>query len=458
MATPKLLQALSSISDDEWNSFRKYLLISIKKDSISYKCFKRLYDHRTKMNLPDYDEHINKKYFPSIKPKAFSNTLSRIFVKLEEWLALESFRNERHAKELQLIKAYNLRGLFKLADQTAAKLENKIKSENYLSLDRNKSLTQLYHSQYYSNNPIKRKEDPTLFADCLTNFIRTTNEYAVGYLLELENQAQTRNIQNVPLKEALSKLRATAYTSELNEILGHTYKMFCNNDKAAYLRLENILQSEVLDSASDLFLILTIYLRRVSGELYQKQLISRKQALTAYQLSFLATAKNNNQKFSAMNLFNGVTTLGTMLSYKETEAFISKWIDKVHTKHKESTAKFCQVLNYFRHDNYQPIPQLLQGLMFDQYIYKIISQVLLIIAHYKQLGEEELVSNLIQNLRNQMKRNASIIPKQNYSKIQNLLRIIELLIKSKYDRSININLEDYDAVYYRSWVNKQLKT
>ena len=456
MATPKLLKALNLISDNEWQSYKKLILQQTQKNSQVYQLCQRLYNQRSQLQKKDYDKVIHKKYYSELTSKAFKNLLSKLFSSFEDWLAQESFRNERYAKELQLIKAYNQRGLFKLADQTAAKLETKIKSEKYLGLDRNKSLAQLYHCQYYSSNPIKRKKSSTLFEDCLTHFIHTTKEYATGYLIELENQARTRNIQHASLKEILSKLQGAAYTTELNDILGHAYKMFCKNDKAAYLRLENILESEALDPASDLFLILTIYLRRVSGQLFQKQQIDTSQVITAYQLSFLATSENSNQKFLSRNLFNGVATLGTIMSYEDTEAFIDKWIDKVHTDDRQSALKYCQALNCFRNDSYESIPNLLQGLNFDFPSIKMESSLLLIIAHYK-LGEEELTQNLIGNFKKQMKRNESKFSTQNYSSIKNLIIIIELLIKSKYNSSIVINLEDYDAIFYRSWVKKQLK-
>ena len=156
-----------------------------------------------------------------------------------------------------------------------------------------------------------------------------------------------------------------------------------------------------------------------------------------------------------MNLFNGVSTLGTMMSYEETEAFIARWIDYVHTSHKESTLQYCHVINAFRHDHYNDMPQLLQGLQFDQPYWKIDSQLLLIIAHYK-LGNEELTYTLIQNFKNQFKRNKAIIPPQVYEKQENLLEIIDLLIKSKYDRTIKIDLDKYDSIFYRTWVEKQL--
>lgn len=456
MNGPKLFHVLLSFSDEEWTSYKKFLLQHTRADATNYKLIQVLFSNRKKLGQEDFDKTVKAKHFPDIKPKPFSNILSKLFSWLEDWLAIDTFRNQRYAPELQIIKAYNERGLFKLANRTAEKLEAKIKAESHIDMDMNRALNQLYHNQYYSSNPIKRRKGTTLFKDCVTHFIYTTKEYASGYLMEIENQSLVRGLQHEVLNEALQGFMLTEPASVLSDLFSKAYKMFSNNDLDAYLKVLSMLESEIVSPSSDLFLILSIYLRRVSIELYQQKEIKVEQVVAAHQLSFLATSENKNQKFLSMNLFNGVGVLGTMMSYEETESFIYKWIDKVYTDNKESTLKWCKVLNAFRHDLYEPIPELMQGLKFDLARTKITSQLILIIAHYK-LGEEALALTLIQNFKKQLKRNVSNIAPINFLKIENLIEIIELLIKSRYDKTIVINLDDYKTVFYRSWVKKQLE-
>ncbi len=457
MATPKLLTALNIITRDEWSSFRKYLLIHTREDSDNFQCFIQLAERKDNLLKEGLDESLRKKYFPKMKPKSFSNLLSRLFSWFEDWFAIVNFESKKYSRELALIQGYNQRGLFKLANQASSKLEAKIKNETYLDIDQQETLAKLYHAQYYSSNPIKRKKGNTVFKDCLEHYISMVSEKSTGYLLDLENFSSIRDTDYNHVKSILEQLHKLTPQTELKSILSLAYKMLKRKDLDAFFALKTSLENDnIINEASNLFLILTIYLRRVSVDLWlDDRSLELKTILETHQLSYSALEQNKMQKFFPINLFIGVSTLGALLDYDQTEQFINKWIDKVHTEYKKSVLHYCQAVNAFRHKRYEEMPALLTGLEFENHEFKIVSQALMIIAQYK-LDEEDLMMTMIQNLKKQLKRNSPPIPHVLITKITNLLRVIILLSKSNYDNSIVIDLEKYKPIFYKSWVLKEL--
>lgn len=456
MTQPKLFTTLNTLTKDEWSSLRKYLLMYTRKDSDNYTCLQQLYARKNTLAEKGSDEKLREQCFPHMSPKVFSNMLSRLFSWSEDWMAIETFKNQPYERELMLVKSYNQRGLFKMANTIAQKLEFRIKKAKYLDINQKQKLAQLYHYQYFSSNPIKRYNGKTLLKDCIEQYIGFITEFSLDYLIELDNFSKIREIKYPDLQKNLEQLVKLSYSTPLAELLKLTLKMVRTDDYKSFMELKDHLESDIINPSSDLFLVLAMNLRKTSTNLWHKSIINNPEVFgDAYQLSFKAIEQNVNQKFIATNLFNGVSTIGTVLNYEQTTEFINKWISRVTTKYPESTLKYCRALNAFRHDRYELIPGLLSGLEFEKHVYKIISNVLVIIAQFK-LGEEDLVITQIYNLKKQLKRNRPPISQSITTGLYNLLEIIHLLQKSRYDNSIVIKMEEYPSIFFKTWVLKEI--
>ncbi len=456
MANSKLVLSLRTLSPEEWVLYNRYLKVQTRRESESYKCFKAISNQREKLHSLDIEDRIKQKHFPKLTPKAFSNILSRLFGHFETWLSEYEFTKDKYAIELQLIKAYNDKGLFKLANQQAKKLEKRIRAEQYLDIDQNKALAQLYHSQYYSSNPIKKEKNSNLFDNCLLYFRKTTKENALGYLNELTNRWQIKRTKNEKLEKELLQIIKLLPDTPFSAILKDGNKLLKDTDLEAYKRIEAILNDKIIDPASDWYLILSIYYRRQTLHLIRLESIPAEAVVEAYEFAFLASEKNRHQKFLPMQLFDAIDSMAIFLSYEKVENFLNRWLSAVHTDYRSSVLAYSKALIAFRQDEFDKVPQLLNGLNFDNPSYKIQSNILLIIAQF-ELGEESLTHSLLENFRKRLKRNRVHISAPNYPRIENLISIIALMLKAKYDKSIEIDLSKYNGIYYRSWVMKKLK-
>ena len=73
-----------------------------------------------------------------------------------------------------------------------------------------------------------------------------------------------------------------------------------------------------------------------------------------------------------------------------------------------------------------------------------------------KLSDEYTLVNLVNNYKIQLKRNSYSAPPFLIKRLSNLVEIILLMNKAKRDKSIVINLEKYQPVFYQHWVVKEL--
>ena len=456
MASPKLFTALNILTKEEWSSLRKYILVHTRSESNNNRCFGLLLENKKHLLVQDFEESLRQKHFSQISSKSFSNILSKLFQLFEDWFAIQSFQDDPYAKELTLIKNYNQRGLFHLADKLSDTLEAQILKSEHLDLYHNEILAKIYHNQYYSSNPIKRK-NKNLLSECIDLYTKGIIDRSSAYLMDIIHYTNIRDIDLSASIEILESLMELIPSTDISSILKCAIRLLENKSVADFEMLKSALENNTLDSHSDLYLILTIYLRRSSIDIWHRdQLFDTNNILIAHQLSFVATENNKHQRLLPVNLFNGVSSLATMLSYDATKTFIDKWVPKVHTAYRESVIKYCNALNAFRHEKYEEIPQLVSGLRFDNQEYTLICQLLNIIAMYKSF-EENLFLNLIKNFRKQLKRNSPGAPATLIVRVENLLKIIIEMNKSRRDKSIKISIEKYQPLFYHLWVVKELK-
>ena len=109
MAVPKLFEATHTLTEDEWSSFGKYLLMHVRKDSDNFKLIQALRKSSKKLKEQGLSENIRSKHFSQMNAKTFSNLNSRVFLLFEDWFSIEMMmKSSPYLKTLLLNKGYNL--------------------------------------------------------------------------------------------------------------------------------------------------------------------------------------------------------------------------------------------------------------------------------------------------------------------------------------------------------------
>jgi len=458
MAQPKLFVALTHITEEEWLSLKKYILMYTRKESQNYQCLQKIYEHRKKLKKVDLDKDLNSKYFPELKSKVFSNILSRLFGWYEEWLAEYTFSQEKYNKELMLIKAYNRRGYFARADAISNSLTESLKEEA-TSMRRLQVQKEMLHYQYYSNNPIKRNQGNEIFEKLLLSYLKEVRAESGFYLLEQNNRSISSDSKlDHPKYNKLYNLTKEGEESELSNIFSLLIEVQTNDNLSAAKDLTQLLESDILHASDDLYSIVVIALRRSIIRLFSaSKFHDHELLLRIITLGLKAIESNEHQKLLPVSLFNAVNQLALFHGNREsTEQLVVDWIPKLHTKHRDTCRTYCKAIVAFRFEEFHRLPDLLNGLVFENRVYEFFSTAQLIIAHYK-LGSDVLVVNLIHNFQKRLRRNKSLLSSALHSGLTNLMKIISLMIKKKYDKSIVIDISQYQRIIYKAWVEKELK-
>ena len=457
MAIPKLFYAAYTLSKDEWSSFRKYLLMSAKKDSDNVRLFEAMKKSRTNLIENDFSDKIRTKHFSEMSPKNYSNLLSRVFIVFEEWFGTELLKSEAYTKSLLLNKGYNRKGLFKLANQKFDQLEKVIHDNKVIDVQQQRVLYELYNQTYHSTNPKRKEKD--LFRKIAEALVSSSREQALLWQLDAANRTRLFIVDedSSTVNSYLESIAKLGGDNELSRLLKEALKLF-QADEIGVLKFRDLLEESSLSRSSDLYLILASYFRINTIRLYKAGTLSDGTLVSeAYRINLMAFDLNQNHKLTQVAMVNAVDWICTFESFEDSEKIIDEWIPKTTTNDPESLRKYCQCLNYFKHERYEELPRILAEITYERVDIRLNGQAMLLIALY-MIGEEELLLTKIDNLKKQLKRGENKFPTAVAIGIKNLMSLLKVLLLSKYTNKVSINLSDYTPIIWRSWVVNHIQT
>ena len=230
----KLLDGLKLLDREEWISYRKYILMYCTKASDNYELLDYLYSIREELSELSNIDQIKKPLFSNMSLKAFSNLMSRIFNWYEEWLIwFENNKNEI-SRDVQLVKIYNRRGAYTLADKTYRRVEKKLLNQVQLDLDKHKNLYLIHRYHYYSDNPIKYKRKGEFLDTFVRYFLFQFKEQALLYVAELHNWGAIQNHDYEKEIELLTQIGTLINDSQTSEIIQLIITMVSELDEKAF--------------------------------------------------------------------------------------------------------------------------------------------------------------------------------------------------------------------------------
>jgi len=449
----KLIQALSLFTKSDWIDFRKFVLLKTREDSEHFYLFKLIQSNKT--NLPNKEELVvlRKKYFERKSDKVFSNMLSQLYQWCEDWMIINQLYKDKYLPDLILLKALNRRGLFNLADQKAKNLEKKILTSEALDLDKSSALAELYHQQFYSDNPIKYKSGTELLVNLQANYLKKIKEEILLYTCEFSNWGQMKNISFESIKKSFSSIIVVCSNSKESDLLEELLGLI---EKPQFGKLENLkhkLFNSFINPSSDLHVIVYMYLLMGSIKLLnQGKLEDRQVIFDLFSYGFESGVLLNSGKIPEVRFNNMVNILANMKSEKETEQMIEKWYTLVNAKNPEAIRLLAIAQNKVYHKSYNEIIPLLRNFDFELGG-KLRALGMMSIAYYEEAVFDTLYNHL-ENFERTLHRSKSKVTKTSFLSYKNFILFIKLLLKRKAD----INIADYKYLIFRPWVVEKLNT
>jgi hypothetical protein len=458
MFNSKLVSLLSTLNKEEWLSVKKHIHNYTRKESDIYQIFDFFYQNKSKLSTLEAPEIITQKKFPHLTSKVFLNHMSNLFQLIEPWVIQKEMANDKYTLDLYLIKAFNRRGLYNLANQVQNKLEKTLNENECWDIEKSKAKAIMLHYQYFSNNPIKYEKGGPILQEIIQNYGMWVKEKFLAYKAEMHNWGRIQKYDFTCEINAIDQLVQHFKDSGLSNSLDLLNKIYEIDDVQSLIELYYALINGKYESRSEIETIINIYL--IQRLLYFKQkgkdIDDTKIMLTnLYNHGLKNGVFFEHGKLSSISFRNILNTISAIQSYEITEAFINEWVDQVNTVDKDSMQKIAIAINCFYHDRYEEIPLLTRAVKCNDGLEKIIVLILNVVSAFMNRDKEyDLYQHSIENFELLLKRNKSKISEKYMLSVTNLIHFIKSMDKS--ENISKIDLADYDFLLYRSWCEKIL--
>lgn len=453
----KLISILKTLEPYEWTSLSKYLLMYTRKNSDNFSLFSILRDKITSFSCNEDILVIREKYFSKMSSKSFTNMLSRVTVWTENWIIYQEVKKDEHTTKNILLNYYNNRGLYKEANLIADKAEKKLLSEDGEDLYKYKHLSNIYHSQYYSNNPIKYETGTKLLEKIIQTRLEEYSCQLAFYKVELYNWGE---IKNHNFSESIKNINQAVKHIDKNstyESLALISNVFTSRNSDFLYEIFEKLKAGFYKKESDLELVTVLYLTSLSVRLWNENKLNDSQfMINVHDYSLESGILLSSGKIPSIRWYNILTIIASVSNLKEANNFIDKWIKKVVSLDNNKTKKLSYALVSFYNSDYKNISSILSNISFSSEQEKYRALSLLIIADYKNRHEDygEFVDSYTKAIRN-LKRNKNKITKIRYRQYFNLLTVLYKIAKSEYSNK-KIELTLPNPILYKKWLLNEI--
>ena len=457
MKQSKLVQILKRLTKVELSVLDRHLKCLHVASSDNYRIFKAL--QKGILKSPDKLDlkSIKKTHFLDMSDKSFSNMLSRVNGIVEDWMVSYDVLQSAYEKELQLVRSYNQRGLYKQATQLYRKLEKRWTAESKLDLNHYKYLAQLYHLQYYSDNPIKYVEGGILLEKLVNASVNRFVEQGQFYQIEMVNWGRIKKYDYSALILLFEKLKSVISSTSISEAGASLFRALQDDDLPALELISASLIQGEFKAETELHSLIGFYCLNCARRLWRKGIISESDLISdLYDYCLETGILLQNGKIPRVRFFNIIGSLGTIRSYDYMTEFIERWISYVETSHTDSVFALAMAENCFIHQDYDRILSYVRDVTYEDIDSRSRAMCYTCVAMYedKDFDDASLYTQ-IHNNRRFLRRHQDELSNAAYEGRFNFLTVLMLLSKRRYT-SMDIDLKVYEHLHYRTWIKTHL--
>lgn len=458
MKNLKLIDGLLMLRKEEWISFRKYILMYCSKTSDNYKLLDFLFSIRGNLSEHPDLETIKKPLFDEMTVKSFSNLMSRIFNWFEEWLIWYMNKKDKVACDIELVKIYNRKGAFNLADKTYRRVEKNILNENRLDLSRDKNLYQLHHNHYFSDNPVKYRRHGEILESLVSFYLLQFKEQSFLYIAELHNWGVNQNHDYSKEIDLLTEMGGLIKDSKTSGVINLIIRTVSELDKEAYMELRTVVMTNQIKPDTELYILATFYTVNFSMRLWNSGKITNPQiVMDAYDFGLRSGVLISTGKMPVVRFLKMIGTLGLIETSTKTYKFIDKWIHLVDSENLESIHAVAYAHLKFIERKYDDIIPLLLGKKYSEDAIKLRASSLELISLYSdRQNNYSLLRNRLNNFKRVLRSIGRTKSNITYLSYMNFAKILDLLIKRDFLK-MRISIENYSPIVYKKWLETEIK-
>jgi len=458
MKQNKLHTALNSLNKEEWKSLRKYVIMETSEKSDMYKLFQYLMETFKNDKLEISKEEIRSQIFPKMIEKSFLNLISRLFLLFEEWLVYYEIKRDKDESDTLLVKIYNRRGIFSLADKKYNALSKRLKKDKALSLSKTQLLHRMNHYHYYSESKAKLQIGGALLGNSVENFYFNYRHYAQLYILEMKKMGNTLSYDYSTKINILEKSLESIPKSSTGMILSKLLNAYEKYDTHELENIFSFLSQNKIKVGSDLETFLCLYGISIGKRNWIRGYSSDISILFDFNDYLLASGIFKNLgKITLLRFLNLINSIVNTQTTNKCYEFIDKWCHLVDDQDIESTRNLCYVYPKIKENKYEDIFVLLRGRKYNTTFPELRAIAFETMALYKT-KEWELLRNKLNNYKRKIRGAKNKISKDVYNSQIAFIEIIEKLTKSHFKKMDYIDLSKYPVLYNKIWLIPEIKS
>ncbi|HRG21696.1 MAG TPA: hypothetical protein PLQ57_11725 [Saprospiraceae bacterium] len=446
----KIVVLIDHLEQAQTQDLKKYLLTKTYADSDIFKVFEYLAASVKKKEDQKSPEYIHEKIFPKSTKKTIANYLSLLYNWAEEWMALETLKQEEFTMDHLAQRWLNKNGLYHLADQTYNRIERGITEEGKADLHRTRIKALAMFDQLFSNNPARENLPKEKYEEMAGSFRQYMKAKLLLINTELHNWGDINNFNFTDCIQENARLIDTIESDETSHILELLLSMIRDNQVPAFMELKDILLGGRLVPGTRMFLIIGRYMQRVSMRLWSKGLIKDQKIMhDLLEFGMKSGIYFTNDRLPSAVFHNVVVQQCLISDYEETVKFIEKWMPSVVTEDTEATQALAMAQCCFYHHRYPEIHLYTGRHVFPTFNQKNLAQGLHLIAAFENRDcERHIYETALTSSQNFLKRNQLRMSKHLFDSYKNLITFIKA-VDNNNERIPNPEL--ISPLLYRKW-------
>lgn len=455
MSASKLISLLSSLKAHEWTALGKHLSGLHQRASDVMSLYHWAKKRKEKLGSYQSSETIRSRYFNSIKPKAFANLQSKLYVQVLDWLALYDLSLDTQRLDAQKLISLNRRGLHDLYAKEYRRTQSSPTSD--LTSDQLRYRTLVNHDRYFSNNPSKytdhdeliRLTECTLEVYALDTCLVYLEHYNWSRLIRADYSDRIKQLEQ--LINILPDHRYTHIQSLLTRIVQFESGDVVNELYRALSSEPQLSTDRWLKTA---YAYLYVYCKRywIKGLVSDSALI-----VSIFHHGLSSQALYVDGLLSDTRFRNIVNSLAALVGREESLAFIADNIDKVTTNDKVELRQFCMALVCYAEGSYGEICQHLACHHHVDPGIRIKSAALVIVSLAEDVdGNYDILLNRLDNFRRMLAYNREHISERNANGYRNLAKVAEKVLHGQSLRPLMLQLAT-EPLVFRAWAEYKKK-
>jgi len=449
MHNSKLIRVLKTFHDKEWVEFKKYLELSTQNTSKVIELFNFIYRKRKNLNSKKLAMSEVRTLVSGYRSEKYvRNLMSQLYHHIEAYLTLNEFKNHEEAKKLYLFKAINKRGLFRLADNYAARTRKEWKDVNNRDHEKLELLLQLNHSHYLSNNPIKDDKNFDLLSELIISYNSHKELLYEYYKFVLINVRAIKNDDNF---ESSINQYGTLFSGEFSflKTLQNLTDMLTGCEDS-FDQLYNELTSDDNQFSEELAKVVYDNCRTfITKKVASGQLQYSERLLSIFEIGIDEGYLLYKGRISVTVFYNLFSTACGINKIAWARKYLDKYINLIPESTSQSIRKLAIAELHFVECEYLKSIEILNQIELLNTGMKLRQRWILICAFFVTYDDYSFIDTQINNYNQYFYYNKTRLSRINFEASLNLVRIIRMLVNNEPEDEILCHIKTAEHLTFR---------